>query len=141
MPPLPRSAESFSSARARYIPLRLTPTERAKLGVLEAALVTSEYTDKVDVMDYRSSKQTRMHEQLNDLLNIVGGLCVAADMRDGRKLLTGERAPNDTAVHIAEPHRIDSVCVKRCYVSLSRMLTCTASGLRTTCWSARGVPP
>lgn len=55
--------------------------------MLEAALTTSEYTDKVDVMDYRSSKFVRMQEQFEDLLNIIGGLMVAAGQRDGRKLL------------------------------------------------------
>jgi hypothetical protein len=48
-------------------------------------------------MDYRSSKLTRMQEQLDDLLNIIGGLCVAADMRDGRKLLMGEASSDSAA--------------------------------------------
>lgn len=73
-------------SRAKYTPLRLTTEERAKLSVLEAALTISEYTDKVDVMDYRYNKASRVIEQVDDLLSIICGLMVAAESRP--KLLT-----------------------------------------------------
>lgn len=73
--------------------------ERAKLVVLEAALSASEYTDVVDVMDFRTPKTQRMVDGMRDLLAIISGLVVAADMRDGRRLLA--RA-HDEDEHSAE---------------------------------------
>lgn len=71
--------------------------ERAKLAVLEAALSTSEYTDTVDIMDFRSIKLNRITSALDDLLNIIGGLMVAADAREGRKLLARTKDDEDVA--------------------------------------------
>ncbi|KAL6771975.1 hypothetical protein ACKKBG_A28500 [Auxenochlorella protothecoides x Auxenochlorella symbiontica] len=72
--------------RARYIPLRLDPEERRLLRLLEAALSVSEYTDRVDVLSWRS-KSARVHAQVKDICAILCGLVVAQDFRRGQKLI------------------------------------------------------
>ncbi|KAG2445151.1 hypothetical protein HYH02_008619 [Chlamydomonas schloesseri] len=72
--------------RARYIPLRLTHDERKLLRLLESALNVSEYTDKVDILSWRSKNQ-RIHAQIKDLCAILSGLMVAADYKKGQELI------------------------------------------------------
>eukprot|EP00887_Chlorella_sp_A99_P003240 scaffold9.g3240.t1 len=79
------SADSFRE-RAKYIPLRLTMEERRLLRLLEAALSVSEYTDKVDVLSWRS-KTARVHAQIKDICAILCGLTVAQDFRRGQALI------------------------------------------------------
>eukprot|EP00238_Polyblepharides_amylifera_P006470 CAMPEP_0196585418 /NCGR_PEP_ID=MMETSP1081-20130531/50565_1 /TAXON_ID=36882 /ORGANISM="Pyramimonas amylifera, Strain CCMP720" /LENGTH=678 /DNA_ID=CAMNT_0041906951 /DNA_START=96 /DNA_END=2132 /DNA_ORIENTATION=+ len=74
------------SERAKWIPLRLNMEERKMLRLLEAAMSVSEYTDKVDVLSYKSKTQ-RMHAQLKDICAILSGLLVASDYKQGQKLL------------------------------------------------------
>ncbi|KAJ3340333.1 hypothetical protein HDU93_007174, partial [Gonapodya sp. JEL0774] len=71
--------------RAKYIPLRLTLEERKYLRLLEAALLVSEYTDKVDVLTY-TSRTKRAVAQIKELCSIVSGLVLAADYGAGQKL-------------------------------------------------------
>ena len=79
------AAESFDE-RARYIPLRLDLRERQLLRLLEAALSVSEYTDKVDILSYRS-KSTRIHQQIRHMCAILSGLVVAQNYRKGQQLV------------------------------------------------------
>uniref|UniRef100_A0A7S0X7U2 Non-canonical E2 ubiquitin-conjugating enzyme C-terminal domain-containing protein n=1 Tax=Mantoniella antarctica TaxID=81844 RepID=A0A7S0X7U2_9CHLO len=72
--------------RAKYIPLRLDMEERKLLRLLEAAMHVSEYTDKVDVLTYRS-KTGRITEQLKEICAIMCGLVVATDYRRGQRLI------------------------------------------------------
>jgi hypothetical protein len=53
--------------------------ERKVLRLLEAALNVSEYTDKIDVLSYRTNKPQRMVQQIKDLCAILCGLVVASD--------------------------------------------------------------
>ncbi|KAG2500287.1 hypothetical protein HYH03_001865 [Edaphochlamys debaryana] len=76
---------SFSE-RARFIPMRLSHDERKLLRLLESALNVSEYTDKVDVLTWRSKNQ-RIHAQIRDLCAILSGLLVAADYKKGQDLV------------------------------------------------------
>ena len=73
--------------RAKYIPLRLSHDERRLLRLLEAALNVSEYTDKVDILSYRS-KHARVHAQIKDLCAILCGLVVAQNFRRGQQLIS-----------------------------------------------------
>ncbi|PNW82263.1 hypothetical protein CHLRE_06g278154v5 [Chlamydomonas reinhardtii] len=81
----PSTSTSFAE-RARYIPLRLTHDERKLLRLLESALNVSEYTDKVDILSWRSKNQ-RIHAQIKDLCAILSGLMVAADYKKGQELI------------------------------------------------------
>mmetsp|Transcript_24156 Transcript_24156/g.26823 ORF Transcript_24156/g.26823 Transcript_24156/m.26823 type:complete len:506 (+) Transcript_24156:94-1611(+) len=71
--------------RSRYIPLRLRYKERKVLRLVEASLMVSEYTDKVDVLKY--SKMKIIHHQIKDICAILSGLLVASDYREGQKLI------------------------------------------------------
>jgi len=73
--------------RAKYIPVRLSHDERRLLRLLEAALNVSEYTDKVDILSYRS-KNARIHAQIKDLCAILCGLVVAQNFRRGQQLIS-----------------------------------------------------
>eukprot|EP00158_Paraphelidium_tribonemae_P006025 Partr_v1_DN27635_c2_g1_i1_m65344 putative Protein of unknown function (DUF2009) len=72
--------------RARWIPVRLNLKERKVLRLLEAALTVSEYTDKIDILSYRSNKSQRMVAQIKDLCAILCGLVVASDYQLGQDL-------------------------------------------------------
>lgn len=72
--------------RAKYIPVRLSHEERRLLRLLEGALNVSEYTDKVDILSYRS-KNARVHAQIKDLCAILCGLTVAQNFRKGSSLI------------------------------------------------------
>ena len=80
------SSGSFKE-RCKYIPLRLSMDERRLLRLLEAALHVSEYTDKVDILTWRS-KTSRIHAQIKDLCAILSGLVVAQDYKRGQQLVT-----------------------------------------------------
>ncbi|EXX54566.1 hypothetical protein RirG_233310 [Rhizophagus irregularis DAOM 197198w] len=74
-------------SRAKFIPLRLNMEERKLLRLLEAALNVSEYTDKIDIISYNSSKTRRMVHQIKDLCSILSGLMVASDYKKGQELI------------------------------------------------------
>ena len=71
---------------AKYIPLRLSHDERRYLRLLEAALSVSEYTDKVDVISWKSKNQ-RINAQIRDICAILCGLVVASDYKKGQQLV------------------------------------------------------
>ena len=87
-PSLDESEFSYDSIseRAKYIPLRLSHEERRLLRLLEGALTVSEYTDKVDILSYRS-KHARVHAQIKDLCAILCGLTVAQNYKRGSQLI------------------------------------------------------
>ena len=64
--------------RTKYIPVRLTLPQRKLLRLCEATLNVSEYTDKVDILTWKS-KTGRIHEQIRDICAILSGLAVASD--------------------------------------------------------------
>lgn len=67
--------------RAKFIPLRLTLSERKYLRLLEAALQVSEYTDKIDTIGFGYSKPKRIVHQIRELCAILSGLVLAADYK------------------------------------------------------------
>lgn len=66
--------------RAKFIPLRLTFSERKYLRLLDAALQVSEYTDKIDILMY-GSKMKRIVHQIREVCAILSGLVLAADYK------------------------------------------------------------
>jgi len=72
--------------RAKYIPLRLTLSERKFLRLLEAALSVSEYTDKIDMIGYGLPRAKRIVHQVRELCAILSGLVLAADYKQGQEL-------------------------------------------------------
>lgn len=83
--PSGQPSTSFAE-RARYIPVRLGLDERRHLRLLEAALTVSNYTDKVDIVTWRSKNQ-RIHAQIKDICAILSGLMVAQDYKRGQELI------------------------------------------------------
>lgn len=77
---------SILKNNATYIPMRLTYEERHLLRLLEAALQVSEYTDRVDILSYKS-KGKRIVEQLKEICSVLSGLVIASNMKIGQKLL------------------------------------------------------
>ncbi|CAE6498645.1 unnamed protein product [Rhizoctonia solani] len=75
--------------RAKSIPLRLTLQERKLLRLLESALHVSEYTDRVDILSYSSTRTKRAAAQIRELCSILSGLCLAADYKTGQELFEG----------------------------------------------------
>jgi hypothetical protein len=74
--------------RSKFIPVRLTLGERKYLRLLEAALLVSEYTDKIDTIGYGLSKAKRIVHQIRELCAILSGLVVAADYKQGQELFS-----------------------------------------------------
>lgn len=72
--------------RAKYIPLRLSLSERKYLRLLEAALIVSEYTDKIDTIGFGFSKAKRIVFQIRELCAIMSGLVLSADYKKGQEL-------------------------------------------------------
>ncbi|CEP61844.1 uncharacterized protein LALA0_S04e01992g [Lachancea lanzarotensis] len=77
---------SMLAKHSKFIPMRLTPEERHLLRLLEAALQVSEYTDRVDIISYKS-KAKRIVEQLKEMCSVLCGLVVASNLKVGKKLL------------------------------------------------------
>ncbi|KAH7333769.1 hypothetical protein B0J17DRAFT_676790 [Rhizoctonia solani] len=82
--------KSSLSKRAKSIPLRLTLQERKLLRLLESALHVSEYTDRVDILSYSSTRTKRAAAQIRELCSILSGLCLAADYKTGQELFEGK---------------------------------------------------
>ncbi|KAI0265915.1 hypothetical protein BC834DRAFT_824286 [Gloeopeniophorella convolvens] len=74
--------------RSKYIPLRLTLSERKFLRLLDAAMQVSEYTDKIDNLGFGLSKAKRIVHQIRELCAILSGLVLAADYKQGQELFT-----------------------------------------------------
>jgi hypothetical protein len=74
--------------RAKYIPLRLTISERKYLRLLDAALQVSEYTDKIDTLGFSLTKAKRIVHQIRELCAILSGLVLSADYKLGQELFT-----------------------------------------------------
>lgn len=72
--------------RAKYVPVRLTLSERKYLRLLEAALTVSEYTDKIDTFGFGLSKAKRIVHQIRELCAIMSGLVLSADYKQGQEL-------------------------------------------------------
>ncbi|KAI0685027.1 hypothetical protein BC835DRAFT_1408963 [Cytidiella melzeri] len=74
--------------RSKFIPVRLTLSERKFLRLLEAALNVSEYTDKIDTIGFQMSKAKRIVHQIRELCAILGGLVLSADYKQGQELFS-----------------------------------------------------
>eukprot|EP00045_Choanoeca_perplexa_P008411 m.77797 g.77797 ORF g.77797 m.77797 type:complete len:559 (+) comp14484_c0_seq1:192-1868(+) len=79
-----KSSEVYQEDVA-YIPLRLSAEEREILKVVEGALKTSEYTDKVDVRRY--NRENLMVDQLEDIAHLLLGLNAVANYKRTCKLV------------------------------------------------------
>lgn len=87
-PAVGTSVNEWFIERAKFIPLRLTLSERKFLRLLEAALTVSEYTDKIDTIGFGLSKAKRIVHQIRELCAIMSGLLISADYKKGQELFT-----------------------------------------------------
>ncbi|KAL7713787.1 Uncharacterized protein QTN25_008667 [Entamoeba marina] len=90
----------------KYIPMRLTSTERGYLEILESALEVCEYTNNVDVAksDYMyygigykrdvgvtaTKKERIIHQEHEDLKRILIGLLLSSDIKQGLKIINDQ---------------------------------------------------
>jgi hypothetical protein len=75
--------DSFTvKERSKFIPLRLSLNERKMLRLVEAAMICSDYTSKVDKV-FKSSTR-RIHTQLKGITSILRGLIIACDDHSGK---------------------------------------------------------
>merc|ERR1719347_1901072 len=113
--------------RSKYVPLRLNQRHRKMLRLCEAALDVSEYTDKVDILTWKS-KTGRIHEQLKDICAILSGLAVAADYEVGQKMIKDRSFEQNseffsTIFEIGRRHKIlNPECMRTDYGKLIHML-------------------
>lgn len=118
--------------KTRYIPLRLTYEERHLLRLLEAALHVSEYTDRVDILSYKS-KAKRVVEQLKECCSVLTGLVVASDLKIGQKILEMKNFSDNAQwfqdifeigrrYKIMNPERMRDTYGKLCYMVMDSRL-------------------
>lgn len=117
---------------ARFIPMRLAPEERHLLRLLEAALNVSEYTDRVDIISYKS-KAKRIVEQLKEMCSVLCGLVIASNLRTGQKLLEMKNFSDNAAwfqdvfeigrrYKIMNPEKMRDTYGKLCYMIMDSRL-------------------
>lgn len=84
------SLEMYSPAwfaeRAKYIPMRLTMSERKGLRLLQSALKVCDYTDKIDGTSNRS-KAKRIQAQTRSVCALLSGLVVAVNYDEGQDII------------------------------------------------------
>jgi hypothetical protein len=80
--------------RVKYIPVRLSYSQRKKLRLLNAVLNVNDYTNKVDDPNYegeeKSGSPPRRQEQVKNIAAILTGMLLSVDYEAGQKLLKGE---------------------------------------------------
>lgn len=117
---------------ALFTPMRLTYEERHLLRLLEAALQVSEYTDRVDVLSYKS-KAKRIVEQLKEICSVLSGLVIASNMKVGKKLLEMKNFSDNAKwfqdvfeigrrYKIMNPERMRDTYGKLCYMVMDSRL-------------------
>ncbi|OEJ88596.1 UPF0652 protein [Hanseniaspora osmophila] len=127
------SALKFLQKNIQYIPIRLTHEERHLLRLLEAALEVSEYTDRVDILSYKS-KTKRIVAQLKEICSILCGLTIASDLKIGKKLLEMKNFEDNAAwfqdvfeigrrYKIMNPDKMKSTYGKLCYMVMDSRLS------------------
>lgn len=123
---------SILNRNASFIPMRLTFEERHLLRLLEAALQVSEYTDRVDILSYKS-KPKRIVEQLKEICSVLSGLVVASNMKIGQKLLEMKNFSDNAKwfqdvfeigrrYKIMNPERMRDTYGKLCYMVMDSRL-------------------
>ncbi|QPG73066.1 hypothetical protein FOA43_000370 [Brettanomyces nanus] len=116
----------------KFIPMRLSYAERQHFRLLEAALNVSEYTDRVDVISYKS-KARRIVQQLRETCSVLAGLVVSSDMKVGQKLIEDKNFADNAQWYkdifeigrrykIMNPERMRDTYGKLCYMVMDSML-------------------
>jgi hypothetical protein len=80
--------------RVKYIPVRLSYSQRKKLRLLNAVLNVNDYTNKVDDPRYegqeKSNSRDRLTEQTKNIAAFLNGMLLSVDYNEGQKLLKGD---------------------------------------------------
>ncbi|CCF56159.1 hypothetical protein KAFR_0A07250 [Kazachstania africana CBS 2517] len=138
-PPMRKTVDSVDERllkllkdNSAFIPMRLTHEERHLLRLLEAALKVSEYTDRVDILSYKS-KSRRIVEQLREVCSVLTGLVIASDIKVGKKLLEMKNFSDNAKwfqdvfeigrrYKIMNPERMRDTYGKLCYMVMDSRL-------------------
>eukprot|EP01130_Rhizamoeba_saxonica_P017607 TRINITY_DN8573_c0_g1_i1.p1 TRINITY_DN8573_c0_g1~~TRINITY_DN8573_c0_g1_i1.p1 ORF type:complete len:529 (-),score=120.16 TRINITY_DN8573_c0_g1_i1:65-1534(-) len=84
--------------RSKYIPVRLSLTERKELRLLNAVLNVNDYTTGVDSLQFEGDQtncQQRFQLQLKNISAILTGLVLSYNSDEGQKLLQGDSSFSD----------------------------------------------
>lgn len=72
--------------RAKYVPLRLTLPERKFMRLVVNTMDVSEYTDRIDILSWKS-KAKKIHKELTEICSILCGFVIATNYRSGQRLV------------------------------------------------------
>ena len=81
-----KEVTSWLVERTKFIPLRLSISERSLLRLLEAALVCTDYTSNVDHTNFKNPAR-RIQRQMQDICAMLSGLVLASDYEAGSETL------------------------------------------------------
>lgn len=117
---------------SHFIPMRLSYEERQLLRLLEAALDVSEYTDRVDIISYKS-KARRIVGQLREMCSVLAGLVVSSNMKQGQQLIEDKNFSDNAEWYktvfeigrrykVMNPERMRDTFGKLCYMVMDSRL-------------------
>jgi len=117
---------------SHFVPMRLSYEERQLLRLLEAALDVSEYTDRVDIISYKS-KARRIVGQLREMCSVLAGLVVSSNMKQGQELIEDKNFADNAEWYknifeigrrykVMNPERMRDTYGKLCYMVMDSRL-------------------
>ncbi|KAH3676124.1 hypothetical protein WICMUC_002421 [Wickerhamomyces mucosus] len=119
-------------SKIEFIPLRLTFEERFYLNLLDSALNVSEYTDKVDIISYKS-KSKRIISQIKQICSILIGLIYSSIFKKGEILIKDKNFKENSQIFksifeigrrykILNPNKFKNNFGKLCYIIMDSKL-------------------
>eukprot|EP00049_Salpingoeca_infusionum_P018660 m.358220 g.358220 ORF g.358220 m.358220 type:complete len:697 (+) comp18075_c0_seq1:560-2650(+) len=115
---LERNSPEWFRERAKFIPVRLSMTERKRLRLMKGMLVVSEYTTKVDHGGF-ASKAKRDRVRYSQLCSVLTGLALGTNYEIGEKLTVSK----DFAKYEPFYHQMFEICRRHKIMNPEKMRT------------------